>query len=104
MRANHVLTRENTTGRETFIVIDGWAAVSRGGEALAAIGPGEFIGEMSLLDQEPRTATVIAKTPMRLLALGPGAFTTFVSEPEVGRGLATQLAKRLREVEARLGT
>ncbi len=44
-----VLMREGDAGREAFIIVEGWAAVSCGGEPIAAIGPGEFIGEMEML-------------------------------------------------------
>jgi CRP-like cAMP-binding protein len=100
--AQHVLMREGSAGREMFFVVDGWAEVCRDGASLAAVGPGEVIGELSLLDNEPRSATVVAKTPMRLLVLGAAAFPALADQPSVGQGLATQLARRLRNVEERL--
>ena len=94
--AGTVLMEEGRVGRESFFVVEGWAAVSRGGEVIAAIGPGEFVGEMALLDNEPRSATVVAKSDMRLLAIGPETFATFVAEPGVGRDMAAELSRRLR--------
>ncbi len=96
-----VLTETGGTGRQSFIVVEGWASVSRDGEVIAAVGPGEFIGEMAMLDHQPRSATVVAKTPMRLLVLGPGTFSSFVAEPGIGREMAVGLAKRLRDLEAK---
>jgi CRP-like cAMP-binding protein len=96
-----ILTEEGKVGREFFIVVDGWAEVSCGGEAVAAVGPGEFIGEMAMLSYEPRSATVTAKTSMRLLAVGPLAFGDVIGHASVGRAMATGLAKRLRALEAK---
>ena len=96
-----VLTEEGKVGRQFFIVAEGWAAVTCAGEAVAAIGPGEFIGEMSMLTFEPRSATVTAKTPMRLLAVGPEAFGDVVDHPRIGRAMATGLARRLNALETK---
>lgn len=63
------------------------------------MGPGEIVGEMSMLDHGPRTATITAKTPMRVFAIGAATFAMFVDEPAIGRGMATQLAGRLRDVQ-----
>jgi CRP/FNR family transcriptional regulator, cyclic AMP receptor protein len=98
----HVLIREGEIGREAFVIIDGWAAVTIHGEPVAALGPGQFVGEMALLDHSPRSATVVAKTPMHVLAVSPKVFGTLVSTPTVGRGLARSLASRLREADVAL--
>jgi CRP-like cAMP-binding protein len=100
--AGHVLMHEGDAGRQAFVVVDGWAAVSCEGTAIAAIGPGEFIGEMAMLTHEPRSATVTAKTNMRVLVLGPAVFHAVACEPTVGRAMAACLAQRLRDVEAQL--
>ena len=94
--AGKVLTEEGTAGRQSFFVLEGWAAVSQDGEAIAAVGPGEFLGEMAMLDSQPRSATVVAKTPMRVLVIGPETFGTFTAHPGVGRAMATDLSRRLR--------
>lgn len=101
VEAGAILTEEGKVGREFFIVVDGWAEVSCGGEAMAAIGPGEFVGEMSMLSHEPRSATVTAKTAMRLLAVGPLGFGDVVGHARIGRAMATGLAKRLRAMEVK---
>lgn len=72
--AGQVLTRQGETGGEAFVVVEGWAAAYRDGEPVAAIGPGEFIGEMAMPEHAPRRTTVIAKTAMQLLVIGPGTF------------------------------
>lgn len=91
-----LLTREGAHGVEAFIVLDGEATVQVDGRSVASVGPGAFIGEMALLDNQPRSATVYARTPMRLLCIGPREFNEFVSHPAVSRAVARQLTARLR--------
>jgi CRP-like cAMP-binding protein len=72
--AGHVLTREGAHGAECFIVVDGVATVSRADAPVGMIGPGSIAGELALLYDVPRTATVVALTPMRVLALSAREF------------------------------
>src|SRR5258708_2141946 len=65
--AGAVLIREGEPGLEAFVVVDGEATVTRDGKEIATIGPGGFFGELALVDNEPRVATVVTKTAMRLL-------------------------------------
>jgi CRP/FNR family cyclic AMP-dependent transcriptional regulator len=95
-----VLVREGTVGRSSYVVVDGWAAVSIGGTPLAALGPGDHVGEMAMIDNQPRSATVIAKTPMRVLVIGPEAMGTFLDHPQVVRAIASGLVGRLRAADA----
>src|SRR6266542_464242 len=95
-----VLAREGTPGREFYVILDGKAAVSIGGNEVAALGPGDFFGEMALLDQGPRVATVIATTPMEVAVLDPREFSTLIEEqPGVARKILKVLAQRLRASE-----
>lgn len=98
--AGHVLTLEGRSGRETFLVVEGSAEVAVHGSTIATIGPGQLIGEMAMLEREPRTATVTAKTPMTVLVVGAQSFETFCSEPAVSRLMATGLSERLRKLES----
>ena len=66
-----VLMREGTMSRQALIVLGGEARVYVDGEHVATVGPGEFIGEMGMLENQPRSATVRAETSMRLLVIGP---------------------------------
>jgi CRP/FNR family transcriptional regulator, cyclic AMP receptor protein len=95
-----VLTRQGDPGRECFVIAEGQAKATMRGRGTAKLGPGSFFGEMSLLDQRPRSATVTAETDMRLLVLGSREFGSLVAEvPSVARRIMRVLAERLREAE-----
>lgn len=94
------LTVEGAPGSEFFVIDEGTAKVTLRGEELASLGPGDFFGEMSLLDGEPRAATVTADTPMRVFVIGAGEFGALLDDsPSVARRLLRGLARRLREAE-----
>jgi CRP/FNR family cyclic AMP-dependent transcriptional regulator len=69
VEAGKVLVREGDFSYEFMAIEEGEAEVTRGGEHVADIGPGDFFGEMGLLEKTLRNATVVAKTPMRLITL-----------------------------------
>jgi CRP-like cAMP-binding protein len=100
--AGTVLTKEGTLGHEAFIILEGWAAVMIHDEPVAALGPGQLAGEMAMIDNSPRTATVVAKTDMRLLVIGPGAFASFAGQPAVARCINKTLSERLRRADEQL--
>ena len=94
------LTREGELGWEAFVVAEGRATARRGSRKVATIGPGAIIGEMSLLDRGPRTATVTADCDMLLLVLSSRAFSQLLAEgPAVGRRILSGMAERMRELE-----
>jgi CRP-like cAMP-binding protein len=64
-----VLVREGDFSYELMAIEEGKAAVKRGGQVLAELGPGDFFGEMGVMQNEMRTADVVALTPMRLVTL-----------------------------------
>jgi CRP/FNR family cyclic AMP-dependent transcriptional regulator len=73
--AGKVLAREGEFGQEFFVIESGTAEVTRGGEPVATLGPGEFFGEIALLEDDARrTATVTAATPMVLIVLTRASF------------------------------
>jgi len=94
-----ILVQEGKPGRQTFLIIEGQADVTLRGQYLERLGPGDFVGEMALLDHSPRSATVTAATPMRLLVMDPSSFASLISQPSVSRRIATDLAGRLRRAE-----
>jgi CRP-like cAMP-binding protein len=96
-----VVTREGESGVGFFVVVEGSASVSIGGETRATIGPGDSFGEMALLDEGPRSATIVAATDLRCLALSAWEFKPFVEEnPSVAWAMLRTLAGRLRSLEA----
>ena len=96
MPAGTVLCEEGARGREFFVIIDGEARVSRGGRTVATIGPGDFFGEIALLEQVRRTATVTASTPLRFFVVSDVAFRALVeADPSIERRLLHVLARRL---------
>jgi CRP/FNR family cyclic AMP-dependent transcriptional regulator len=70
VKAGRKLVEEGHLGHEFFLILEGKAVISRNGKELAEVGTGEYFGELAILDKGPRTATVVAKTDMRLLVLG----------------------------------
>jgi CRP-like cAMP-binding protein len=95
------LTREGDSGREFFVLMDGEVEVTRGDKKLGRKGSGDFIGEIALLEDMPRTATVTALTPLRLFVLTGPAFRQVVEKhPEVESKVLRALARRLHALGA----
>jgi CRP/FNR family transcriptional regulator, cyclic AMP receptor protein len=98
--AGHVLARAGDPGDRFFVVVDGSAHVEVAGQQAGRIGPGAFFGEISLLDGEPRSATVIADTAMRLLVIARRDFVTLLREvPSLTQQMLVTLCQRLRRAE-----
>lgn len=94
--AGKVLCREGETGSEFYVVMEGEAEVTRSGQKIATHTAGGFFGEVSLVEDVPRTATVTATTPLRCFVLTRGRFLHVLDEfPEVERKVMRALAKRL---------
>ena len=70
-----VIAAEGDTGIGFFLITEGTASVSVGGKPRGKLGPGDFFGEISLLDHGPRTATVTATSPIRMLGLTAWSFS-----------------------------
>jgi CRP/FNR family transcriptional regulator, cyclic AMP receptor protein len=95
-----VLAREGDPGWEFFVVCEGRAEVTKRGRTVSSLGRGSFFGEMSLLDEGPRSATVTAETEMQLLVLTSRSFSALIAEnPAVSRKLLRGMAERLRGAE-----
>lgn len=110
-KASNEITREAGTqladqgdaGREAFVIIEGTASVKRNGRKVATLGPGDAIGELSLLDHGPRTATVTADTPITVLVLSTREFSGVLDEvPGLAHKLLNQLAARVRELDRQI--
>jgi CRP-like cAMP-binding protein len=99
--AGDTIVGEGTGGVAFFFILEGETSVTVGGEEVASLGRGEYIGELALLDPEgPRTATVTAKTDVVLAAMSTWQFRPFiVAHPEIAWTLLQRLARRLREAQ-----
>jgi CRP-like cAMP-binding protein len=96
-RAGEVLMTEGETGHEFYAIIDGEVGVTTGGETVAKLGPGAYVGEMALLDPGPRTATVTALGDTQAVLLSSREFYAAIDEvPGLSRKLLAGMAKRLR--------
>jgi CRP-like cAMP-binding protein len=95
--AGTVIAREGDPGIGLFVIVSGEAEVSIGGKKKATLGPGEYFGEVALLDGGPRTATVMATTDLELLGLTEWAFRGLMQEhPSIALKTLQQMAGRLR--------
>jgi CRP/FNR family transcriptional regulator, cyclic AMP receptor protein len=95
--AGHTLIRENArVAYSFFVLIDGEAEVRRGGSTVAALGPGDFFGELALILRRPRTATVTLTAPSRLLSISAHNFhPLLMSSPAIQFKLLEAVAERL---------
>jgi CRP/FNR family transcriptional regulator, cyclic AMP receptor protein len=98
--AGKTLIQQGDPGRECFVILDGRATAKIRGKGTYPMGPGTCFGEMSLLDNELRSATVTADTDMRVLVLGSREFSRLVSSvPTVALRVMASLAQRIRDAE-----
>lgn len=94
------LTREGAAGSEFFVIVDGEVAVTKDGSEIRTMGGGDFFGEISLLEDRPRTATVTAKTPLRFFVLTRQNFRTLLAkQPELEEKVTGALRERLGTTE-----
>ena len=101
--AGTVLARLGQPGEEFFLILDGSAHVEVSPRKRSRLGPGQYFGEMSLLDGGPRSATVAADTPLRLLVIKRRDFSTLLREaPDLTQSLLATLSRRVRNAEAGL--
>lgn len=90
------LTEEGRPGREFFILVEGAVAVRRGGRKLADLGPGDWFGEIAILTYKPRTASVTATSPVRVLVISARAFRQVVeTTPRIALKVLRSVAERL---------
>jgi CRP/FNR family transcriptional regulator, cyclic AMP receptor protein len=90
------LTREGTPGREFFVLVDGAAAVRRKGRKVGELGAGDFLGEIALLANVPRSATVVTTAESRVLVITDRAFRSLLREsPSISVKVLQTLAERV---------
>ena len=91
--AGSILMEEGATGQHSFLIVEGDACVITGGVTVARVGPGEFVGELALLTDRPRCATVRAETSMRLLMLDRATLVSLIDP--VTEALLGTMARRM---------
>jgi len=95
--AGMVLCREGQSGGDFFVLLSGTAEVSVDGKSIKELGEGEFFGEIALLDNGPRTATVTVTQPARALVLGPSQFRDVLHQnAEIAVSMLYSVVQRLR--------
>jgi CRP-like cAMP-binding protein len=99
--AGKVLIRQGELGDDLMMIYSGTVAVDRDGERVNRLGPGDFFGEIALLERGPRTATVTAESPCRLLVINHRDFHAVMEEfPDIAARVLLSLAHRLRSLDA----
>jgi CRP/FNR family transcriptional regulator, cyclic AMP receptor protein len=100
--AGTVITEQEETGVTFGVIVDGQAAVSVHGRPTRTLGPGDYFGEMALIDHSFRSATITAETDLRCLLFTAWVFRPFAMEhPETAWALLEMMVQRVREAEAR---
>jgi CRP-like cAMP-binding protein len=95
------LTKEGAPGHEFFLLVEGEADCDVHRSTVAVLGPGDFFGELSLIDGGPRTATITAVTPLTVTVLSAGEFRGLLrAAPSISLKLLTNLSGRLRDAQA----
>ena len=101
--AGAIVTRTGDPGEEFFVLVDGSVTVEISPRKRGRLRPGDFFGEMSLLDGEPRSATVRAETDVRLLVIQRRNFQSLLREvPELSHRVLETLSRRIRLLEKSL--
>jgi CRP-like cAMP-binding protein len=98
--AGAVIVDQGQTGREAFVLLEGTATVRRNGKKVATLGPGAVIGELSLLDHGPRTASVICDTECELLVISQRHFLAVLDDvPALTHKVLANMAAKIREFD-----
>ena len=99
----HVLAQQGDVGREMFVLVEGQATVKRNNRKITTIGPGSAVGELSLLDRGPRTATVTCDTDCTVLVLGAREFSALLDEvPSLTHKILGRLAAWVRDLDSQV--
>ena len=100
MTAGTVVVEQGQLGREAFIVLDGRVVVKRGGKKITSLGAGTVVGELSLLDHGPRTATVVCETDCTLYVIDQRHFRGVIEQsPSIAMKLLATLASNIRALD-----
>ena len=101
--AGRVICKEGETGVGLHVVMEGETKVQIGGRTRRRLGPGAFFGEIALLDGGPRSATVVAETPVKTLAIPAWTFRSVIkTQPNLALKMLEEVCRRLRTTDASL--
>jgi CRP/FNR family transcriptional regulator, cyclic AMP receptor protein len=96
LREGKEMTRQGSRGREFFVLLEGSANVTKDGRRINTLGPGDFFGEIALVSDSPRTATVTATSPVRALVVTDRSFRRLLEDsPSIQSKVLKALAERL---------
>ena len=99
------IVTQNATGNSFYVILEGRADVMRDGQILAELGVGDFLGEMALLEDLPRSATVVTTEPTRLLEMHRRDFSSVLDDaPHLARKMLAVMAHRLRDADEKMVT
>jgi CRP/FNR family cyclic AMP-dependent transcriptional regulator len=100
LETGQVLCRQGEVATAAYVIDDGEANVKIGNEVIGAVGGGESVGEMGLLDYRPRSATVVARTPMKVYVIDARRFESVLEDaPTLARNLLRELTGRIRGLD-----
>jgi CRP/FNR family transcriptional regulator, cyclic AMP receptor protein len=100
VQAGKLLIRQGDAGDDLMIIVSGQVGVERNGARINQLGPGDFFGEIALIERGPRTATCTAEAPTRLLVVNHRDFHSLMEEfPEIATQVLLTLAQRVRTLE-----
>ena len=100
LKAGTIIMDQGQTGREAYVILEGSATIKRNGKKIGTAKAGAVVGELSLLDNGPRTAAVIADTDVTLLVISERALKSAIDNiPAISRKLLKALATRVRELD-----
>jgi CRP/FNR family transcriptional regulator, cyclic AMP receptor protein len=100
MTEGSLIVDQGQTGREAFVLLDGEVTIKRNNRKVATLGPGAVIGELSLLDHGPRTATAVCDTDCTLLVIDQRRFLGVIDAvPAISHKLLASLAGRIRDLD-----
>ena len=103
LETGQVLCRQGEVATAAFVIDDGAASVKVGEQVIGGVGAGEIVGEMGLLDYRPRSATVVASSPMKVYVIDARRFESVLEEtPTLARNLLRELTGRIRGLDRRL--
>jgi CRP/FNR family cyclic AMP-dependent transcriptional regulator len=100
LETGQVLCRQGEVATAAFVIDDGDASVKVGEQVIGGVSAGEIVGEMGLLDYRPRSATVVANSPMKVYVIDARRFESVLEEtPTLARSLLRDLTGRIRDLD-----